>query len=105
MREFNKLVRDRIVEDIEAEGRTVEHCKLQGEELFKAFLNKIMEEAEEINTHTDRENLVEEVGDLYDVLDSFVQHVGIEIDVELSRIEKCDTLGRFDGGYKLIRTS
>ena len=82
MREFNKLVRDRVIEDIEAEGRIVEHCKLKGEELFKAFLDKIVEEADEIHCHTDRENLIEEVGDLYDVLDSFVQHVGIEIDVE-----------------------
>jgi predicted house-cleaning noncanonical NTP pyrophosphatase (MazG superfamily) len=46
---LNKLVRDKIVQSTEAQGGTVKYEQLEGKELTRALVQKLIEEAQEIN--------------------------------------------------------
>jgi hypothetical protein len=62
--EFNKLVRDKIPENIIARGENVECLKLEGEALIAALKRKVIEEAFEVADSKTSQQLVEEFADL-----------------------------------------
>jgi predicted house-cleaning noncanonical NTP pyrophosphatase (MazG superfamily) len=70
-----KLVRDRIPEIIAAEGRDAEVRRLSDEEYDAALLDKLVEEVEELRS-ADREKLLEEAADVYEVLLAIVSRLG-----------------------------
>lgn len=105
MREFNKLVRDGIVEEIKGEGRIVTYVPLKGKELEDAFMNKIEEECQEVINYRDEDNLVEELGDLLDVIESFIRLKDLKDDVKDAREKKLKKYGTYDKGIKLHKAT
>lgn len=78
-KEYNKLVRDRIPEIIRQDGRQCGIKVIPKKDYIQALKNKLVEEAEEAAT-ANHENLIKELADLYEVIDSLI--VVQEIDRE-----------------------
>lgn len=67
-KEYHKLVRDRIPETIQWDGRSCEVRVLVEEAYLEALRKKVVEEAREVAAASEAE-LVKEIGDVYEVLD------------------------------------
>ena len=79
MKTYNKLVRDRIPEIIEADGETPK-VRILGEAEYKtALLEKLVEEAREaLATNGDPKELAKEIGDVLEVVDATVEAYGLD---------------------------
>ena len=73
----NKLVRDKIPEIIKSQGCNCEYIILEDEEFSKAIKDKILEEAKELFKADTKENKIEELADLYEILEAFCKIEGI----------------------------
>lgn len=76
-KEYNKLVRDRIPEIIQTDGRQYEVKVVSSEEYTQLLKAKLVEEAQEVATADDDE-IIKELADLYEVIDSLISAKGIE---------------------------
>jgi predicted house-cleaning noncanonical NTP pyrophosphatase (MazG superfamily) len=74
---YNKLVRDRIPEIIQREGRTCGTDTLSIEAFDQALREKLIEEAQEIAAATP-DKLIMELADLYEVIDVLLESHHIE---------------------------
>lgn len=103
--EFNKLVRDKIPDSITARGENVELLKLEGEALIAALKRKVIEEAFEVADSQTNQQLVEEIADLYEVIDALAGQLGIEKkDILHAQQQKAKKRGKFEKGLMLTRT-
>jgi len=75
----SKLVRDRIPEIIQAAGQEYAVEVMTEPEFQRALRNKLVEEAQEAAA-ADSESLIQELADLYEVLDTLMaaQHISRE---------------------------
>ena len=90
---YNKLVRDKIPEIIEKSGKTCETEILSDEEYLQMLDKKLDEELAEYH----KEQNIEELADLLEVLYATVKAKGYSIeDLEQVRIEKQKARGGFD---------
>ena len=90
---YNKLVRDKIPEIIEASGKTCEIEILSDEGYLQMLDKKLDEELAEYH----QEQNIEELADLLEVLYATVKARGYSIeDLERVRIEKQKTRGGFE---------
>ena len=90
---YNKLVRDKIPEIIEASGKTCETEILSEEEYLKMLDKKLDEELAEYH----QEQNIEELADLLEVLYATAKARGYSIEeLEQMRIKKQKTRGGFD---------
>lgn len=93
--QLDKLVRDKIPSNLEQKGVKVNLVK--DADLMHYFKKKIVEEAEEVATATNREKTIEEIADVLDVIDAFMQQNNINKDeIQKTREEKTKEKGRFD---------
>ena len=98
MREFNKLVRDKIPEIIEADGKTCEVEIASKEEMTKLLEYKLKEE---VNEYLEDRNL-EELADIMEVLFGLAHNLGYsEEDLIKKRNEKLEERGGFKSGVVL----
>lgn len=67
---FEKLVRDRIPEIIQASGRTCEITVLEGDAFDKALRAKLAEESREVEAATTQAELLLELADVLEVLEA-----------------------------------
>ena len=74
---YNKLVRDRIPEIIQSEGRTCGTDTFSDEAFDQALREKLIEEAQEIAAATP-DKLIMELADLYEVIDGLLTSHHIE---------------------------
>lgn len=96
---YNKLVRDKIPEIIEKDGKTAIIKNIEGKEVIK-LLNKKLDE--ELSEYKENEN-VEELADLVEVIYGILKHKGISSDeFERIRKEKNNKRGSFNDGILLI---
>ncbi len=66
---YNKLVRDRILENIEKSGGIYEFHTLDDQDFKRELINKVVEEAQEcMGLEMNKDELVKEIGDLLDVI-------------------------------------
>lgn len=65
---YNKLVRDKIPEIIEASGKKANVRYLRGKEYLKALKNKLVEEANEFLQAETRKQMIEEYADITEVI-------------------------------------
>jgi len=94
---LNKLVRDKIVESTEAQGGTVKYRTLKGDELTKALLTKLVEEANELKTS---DLSVGELADLKELVEALAAHLGIDNeDLSMQQAEKAQRNGAFKKGH------
>ena len=83
MKEYNKLVRDKIIDIIEADGRKAEYRILDNVE-FRNELNKKLQE--EVHEYLE-DNNVEELADIVEVIYAILDSKNVSID-EFETIRK-----------------
>jgi len=89
---YNKLVRDKIPEIIQAQGKQLKTRVLGDEEYLEALLKKVEEEFAELKVDLN----VEELADLHEVLRALADALNISHDeVETVRAEKAAKRGGF----------
>lgn len=104
MRNYNKLVRDRIPEIVRQNGRECVAVTMSEAEYRQALLEKLIEEAQEAATASPQ-NLVAELADLYEVIDAVMVAYGIEREFVLKEQERKRTeRGGFDKRIRLLWT-
>lgn len=72
---YNKLIRDRIPEIIEADGKTYAIQEMSPEAYREALLQKLLEEAQEVQEagiEKNKPDLVKELADLFEVIDTLI---------------------------------
>ena len=85
--EHNKLIRDRIPEIIRQTGRKCEVEMMSQSEYHQALLDKLIEEAKEA-AQAEPDNLVEELADIYEVIDAILINLEIDKDTVLAKQEQ-----------------
>ena len=86
-KDYNKLVRDRIPEIIRKHGHECEVIEMSKSEYCQALREKLIEEAQEAAT-AEPEELVIELADLYEVIDTIMNTYGINRDLLLVEQKK-----------------
>ena len=98
---YNKLVRDKIPEIIEASNKTCEIEVVSGDTKYKYLENKLKEE---VNEFIEDKNLGE-LADIMEVLYALAEHLGYkEEDLINKRKEKFNERGGFSKGIILKET-
>lgn len=99
-REFDKLVRDKIPDVIEAKGEDPTIHVVDGEEYSDRLVEKLYEEVREYRESRD----IEELADVLEVVHAIRKDRGVSVD-ELAkiRVRKAEQRGRFDEGIVLER--
>jgi predicted house-cleaning noncanonical NTP pyrophosphatase (MazG superfamily) len=94
---YNKLVRDRIPEIIKATGKTFTTRILSDEEYLTEFKKKSFEELEKYHDAETRENAIDELADLMEIVHAFAIACDTTLDqIEVIRREKAEKRGSFD---------
>ena len=102
---YNKLVRDNIPEIIRQHGDTCQTETMTESEFQWALRQKVVEEAQEVMQATTHSNLVQELADLYEVVDMLLQTNDITPDMLRTEQERRRvTLGSFAQRIKLLWT-
>jgi len=84
---YNKLVRDKIPENIRAKGTKLETRELSDKEFLSELKKKIKEEAIEVSEAESREALVSELADIIDVVEEIKKTESIT-DTEIGNARK-----------------
>ena len=101
MKQYDKLVRDRIPEIIEKDGRTCKTIVLSDEECLEYLNKKLLEETNEYL----ESKQIEELADLEEVLRAILKLRGVSYeDFEKIRNDKVEKRGAFDKKLLLKET-
>ena len=93
MKIYNKLIRDRIPEIIEKDGNTADIIILSEESFKQAIKEKLIEEATEVCNAQDRDDILSELADLQEVMDTIKQMYNINT-LEVNTIQAVKALQR-----------
>ena len=97
---YNKLVRDKTIEEIVKEGRITKHRILDENEFLEALGNKIVEEAKEVKEALKNGNLdeiIEEIVDVALVLSYLTEVKNLTVEtVQLKAAEKLIKRGGYE---------
>jgi len=105
MKTYNKLIRDRIPEIIEADNKTCLTRVLDQNEYIQALKDKLLEEATEARNSLNTEQLINEIADIYEVIDALTEVLQIDkTQIEAIQKNKADKNGRFKNRLFLIST-
>ena len=97
MTEYNKLIRDKIPEIIKKSGKKCKTSILDDVSFNICLLNKLIEESNELQSAKTKEEIIEELADVYEVLEAFIQHNNIDNnDIMKIKIKKGATKGLFN---------
>lgn len=100
---YNKLVRDKILEIIEAENLAYQSRVLKPEEHLTEIKKKLYEEVKEFDETINREDALEEMADVLELLHAALKVYGAEFtELEAIRVNKKKKRGGFDEGLYLI---
>ena len=104
--EFNKLVRDKIPDEIRQHGEAVQVFELRGDALITSLKRKVVEEAYEVLQATTVDDMADELADLSEVVDALrhALHLSAE-DVSDRQAAKRKKRGGFSRGLMLVKTS
>jgi len=97
---WNKLVRDRIPEIIEADGVAAVTRTLSAAEFFDALHDKLIEETGELKEAADRGDVIAEAADILEVLAAICDMHG----VQMSEVARRQVLKRGERGAFRDRT-
>lgn len=101
MKTYDKLIRDKIPQIIEKDGRTCETIKVSREEHYQRLKEKLMEEVTEFI----QDENIEELADIYEVIAALSEFVGKgEEELMEVRNKKRDERGGFREGIVLKST-
>ena len=100
---YNKLVRDKILEIIEADGLAYNSRVLQPEEHLTEIKSKLFEEVKEFDETTNKEDAIEEMADVLELLHAALKVYDTDFtELESVRVKKKEKRGGFDEGLYLI---
>ncbi|MGE7840354.1 nucleoside triphosphate pyrophosphohydrolase [Lysinibacillus sp. NPDC093712] len=100
---YNKLVRDQILEIIEADGLKYSARILEPQELLVEVKAKILEEAKEFHGANNVQDSVEELADLLELIHTAINALGVSYeDLEAIRKQKKAKRGGFEKAIYLI---
>ncbi len=96
---YAKLVRDNIPGFHLASGHTISGRQLVSDELKQALITKLHEEADEVSGALSREELIEEIGDVQQIINDLCATQDITTE-ELNTVmaKKADRKGGFQNG-------
>ena len=101
---YDKLIRDRIPEVMDAAGVMYEVIPLDDKAFKKALLAKLVEETQEVAS-AEGDDLIKELADLFEVIDTLLSTQGILRDtVAEKQTERRAVRGGFDKRLKLLWT-
>lgn len=104
--EFEKLVRDKVVDAIEKRGEKAVTAKLEGDALVQALRRKLVEEALEALDAAMGDDIVGELADVLEVARRLGRALGFsDEDLEEARLDKAEKRGGFEKGTMLLRTA
>ncbi|MBM7632451.1 MazG-like family protein [Geomicrobium sediminis] len=93
---YNKLVRDRIPEIIKEQGKSCSTRILSLEDFKNKLREKLQEEVKEYLDTTSKDQAVEELSDVLEVVYSLAKMHGVTFsDIEKARIKKGEERGGF----------
>jgi predicted house-cleaning noncanonical NTP pyrophosphatase (MazG superfamily) len=102
---FDKLVRDKVPSAIEAKGELVSAMELPNPALRAALRRKLVEEALEVANAEGDQAIVDELADVFEVMQALQRNLGLHGDEIERRAEKKRTKrGGFDRGLFLRST-
>lgn len=94
----NKLWRDNAIELMENTGSKIHWIKLNDDEFLKELRLKFIEEANEVFNSKTKENLIEELADILEIINSFCDIYKFTIqDIKNAQIKKHKIRGGFEG--------
>lgn len=97
MGSYNKLVRDKIIEIISQNNEKPLWEVLSDEDYLRELKKKIVEEATEVENAESRQQVIEELADLFEVVSSLMKQEKIDIqEIENVRKTKREKRGGFD---------
>lgn len=97
--QYNKLVRDNIPSFHQKNGHIVKGRTISGDELLNALCRKLHEEADEVEGALSRDELVEEVGDVQQIIQDLCALQGISSEeLKAAMKKKADRKGGFQKG-------
>ena len=104
MKQYNKLIRDKVPAMMLASGRKIVTRTVVGQELRAALRTKIDEEVAEYDAAVDDDLAAVELADLLEVIMALAKGHGFdEATIQRIRATKADQRGGFDLGYFLIK--
>lgn len=96
---FRKLVRDHSTALMEAKGAKVYGHILAKDERMSLLVEKLKEEAEELAAAQTVEEKTEEVADILELMDAYINATGLSmVDIRKAQEHKRATRGGFDKG-------
>jgi predicted house-cleaning noncanonical NTP pyrophosphatase (MazG superfamily) len=102
---FDKLVRDLVPENIASKGERVKVYTATGDELKRLLKRKLIEEALEVAQSSSAREIMEELGDVVDVLAALCAVLDTDLQTVASWAEqKRDERGGFERGQVLVET-
>lgn len=87
MKTYNKLVRDKIANIIREDNKFPKTRILTDDEYKEALLKKLLEESEEVMNAKDEKDLMKEIGDVQEVLDSIIKAFNLNRE-EIKKIQE-----------------
>lgn len=100
---YNKLVRDKILEIIERDGKTYESFAIFGDKLTLALKNKLAEETKEYETAKNNIAAKEELADILEVIEALAKQHGSSFEeICLIKEIKKEHRGGFEKGIVLV---
>ena len=104
--EYNKLVRDHIPTILAQTGYTYETTTMDEQEYRQALREKLVEEAREAAAAVEMRQLITELADLYEVIDTLMRENTIAPDVVRAEQERRrQARGGFAQRIRLLSTS
>jgi predicted house-cleaning noncanonical NTP pyrophosphatase (MazG superfamily) len=103
---FNKLVRDRIPEILAEKGVAFETTTLDDIGFSKELMKKLIEEANElVEARSSTEDLIKEIGDVYEVINAIVDTHNLDrSEIDRLQIERAQKRGKFEKKIFLVYT-
>lgn len=103
---YNKLVRDRIPEIMRQDGWDPKTRILGEDEYAVALRDKLIEEATELHDAIGRDEIVKELGDLWEVVEALMKQKDISLtEVQSLKQKRRMERGGFDDKIFLIESS
>lgn len=100
---YNKLVRDRILEIIAADGLSYNARTLRPEEHLTEIKHKLYEEVKEFDATTNDTDALEELADVLELMHAALKVYGKSYaELEAVRVKKKDERGGFENGDYLM---
>lgn len=100
---YNKLIRDNIPSIIEKDNKTCIVNILNDEQFLVELKRKLIEESTELSKANSRDELINELADIQEIIDKLKQEYGL-VQEEINRVQsvKANKNGKFDKKLFLV---